>query len=326
MGEFQVVVGTVVPRQFGDPFQIRSDDLRVHRLAAGTLELRQFAIDLGAGFLGKLELGESVAEVFHLAALVAFAEFILNRPQLLAEVHFALAFAEFFLNLGLDLRLGLQHAELALNVDEDAAHPFLDGERFEQFLLLGNGQLDVTGDEVGERPRLGDVVHHVVQDFLRQASGLAEFHRPFASLASERRESAVLLVDGLDLVDGGDFGGEVVVRRLIAQSLASGFTLEEKLHPSQAALKLADAGDHAHRIKIFTGRLVGVFTLGDGEDKAVGLHRGVDRPQGRRPSGGDRHGDSGKHHSPPKRQDRQILSVRHDLLSFPGRVENSDRP
>ena len=47
-------------------------------------------------------------------------------------------------------------------------------ERLEQPLLLGDWQLDVAGDEVGEPARVGDGVEHLVHDLLGKAAPLAE--------------------------------------------------------------------------------------------------------------------------------------------------------
>ena len=86
-------------------------------------------------------------------ALIVVAELLLDRLHLLAQVHLALALAQLFLDLRLDLFLRLEHADLPLDVHEHAAQPLLDAQRLEQPLLLGDGQLDVAGDEVGEACR-----------------------------------------------------------------------------------------------------------------------------------------------------------------------------
>ena len=55
--------------------------------------------------------------------------------------------------------------------------------------------------------------------------------------------------------------------------------LEQQLHAAEAALDLADPGDHAHRVEDLGRRLVGVVALGDGEDQPVAFEGGLDRPQ-----------------------------------------------
>ena len=100
-------------------------------------------------------------------ALVVVAELFLDRLHLLAQVHLALPLAQLFLDLRLDLLLHLEHADLPLDVHEHAAQALLDAQRLEQPLFLGDGKLDVAGDEVGEAARVRDGVEHLVHDFLR---------------------------------------------------------------------------------------------------------------------------------------------------------------
>ena len=111
--EVEVVVRARVPGQLGDPFEVGADDLRLHRLAARALEPAELALDLGARLLGELELGELLAELGQLSRLlVVVAELLLDRLDLLAEVHLALALAQLLLHLRLDLVLRLEHADL----------------------------------------------------------------------------------------------------------------------------------------------------------------------------------------------------------------------
>ena len=124
--------------------------------------------------MGSSSFVELLAQLGDLLALVVVAELLLDRLHLLAQVHLALALAELFLDLRLDLLLRLEQADLPLHVHEHAAQPLLDAERLEQALLLGDGQLDVAGDEVGEPARLGDGVEHLVHDLLGQPAPLAE--------------------------------------------------------------------------------------------------------------------------------------------------------
>ena len=167
--QVELVVGTLVPRQLGDPLEVGADDLRFHRLAAGSLEAAELALDFGARFLGQLELRELVAQLGDFLARVVVAQLLLDRLELLAQVHLALALAQLFLDLRLDVFLRLEQPDLTLHVDQDAAQPLLDAQRLEQSLLFRNGQLDVAGDQVGEAARVGDGVEDLVNDFLRKS-------------------------------------------------------------------------------------------------------------------------------------------------------------
>ena len=94
---------------------------------------------------------------------------------------------------------------------EHAAEPVLDREVLEQPLLLGDGQLDVAGDEVGEAAGIGHRVEHLVHDLLGQPAPLAQLGGALADLLVERDEGGVVLVDRLHLLDRADDGAEVVV-------------------------------------------------------------------------------------------------------------------
>ena len=127
-----------------------------------------------------------------LARLVVLAQLLLDRLDLLAEEHLALPLAQLLLHLRLDLVLGRQHADLPLDVDQHAAQPLLDAQRLQQGLLLGDRQLDVAGDEVGEPAGVGHRVEDLVQHLLGQPPPLAQLHGPLAGLAVQRGEGRVV--------------------------------------------------------------------------------------------------------------------------------------
>ena len=209
--QIELVVGARVPRQLGDPLEIRADHLRFHRLASRPLQAAELALDFGARLLGKLELAELVAKLGHLLRLVVVAELLLNRLHLLAQIHLALALAQLFLHLRLDVFLRLEQSDLALDVNEHAAQPVLDVQRLEQSLLFRNGQLDVAGDEIGELARLGDGVENLVNDFLGKTAPLAELGRALARLLLERGERRIVLIDRAHLLGRDDHRAHVAV-------------------------------------------------------------------------------------------------------------------
>ena len=178
-----------------DPLEVGPDDLGFHRLATRPFQPAQLALDLRSGFLGEFELVELGPEFLDLARLIVVAKLLLNRLHLLAEVHLLLPFAQFRLDLRLDLVLRLEHADLALNQDQNAAEAVFDAERLKQVLLLLDRQLDITGDEVGESGGIGHGVHDLVEHLFGEPSSLAQFHGPFAGLTIEGGEGRVLRVD-----------------------------------------------------------------------------------------------------------------------------------
>ena len=106
-----------------------------------------------------------------------------------------LPLAQLRLDLRLDLVLRLEHADLALDQDQDAAEPVLDAEGLQQALLLVERELDVAGDEVGEPAGVGHGVQDLVEDLLGEPPLLAQLHGPLAGLAVEGGEGRVLRVD-----------------------------------------------------------------------------------------------------------------------------------
>ena len=88
---------------------------------------------------GSVELRQLLAKLADLLRLVVVAELLLDRLDLLAQVHLALPLAELFLDLRLDLFLRLEQADLALHVHEHAAQPLLDAQRLEQPCFSATG-------------------------------------------------------------------------------------------------------------------------------------------------------------------------------------------
>ena len=88
--------------------------------------------------------------------LVAFAELVLDRLQLLAEEELALALLHLGLDLGLDLRAELDDLQLAAEDREHVPETRRDIGLLEQALLLLGLEPQRRGDQVRERAR---VVH-----------------------------------------------------------------------------------------------------------------------------------------------------------------------
>ena len=227
----------------------------------------------------QLELVELLAKLVDLLRLVVVAELFLNRLHLLAQVHLALALAQLFLDLRLDLFLHLEHADLLLDVHEHAAEPLFDAQRLEQSLLLGRLQLDVAGDEVGEAARIGDRIQDLMHDLLGKAATLAELGGAFSQLFVERDEAGIVLVHRLHLFHRHHDGAEKPLRRRELERGRPLLALEQKLNAAQAALDLPDSRDDAHRVQDVRRRLVGVVALGDSEHQALALERRFDGAQ-----------------------------------------------
>src|SRR5918992_4186424 len=101
--EIEVVVRARIPRELGDPLEIRSDDLSLHRLTARALEAPKLALDFRPRFPRQVEFRELITQLRDLAALVVVAELLLDRLELLAQVHLALPLAELLLDRRFDI-------------------------------------------------------------------------------------------------------------------------------------------------------------------------------------------------------------------------------
>src|SRR3989454_7411851 len=97
----------------------------------------------------------------------------LFRSHLLPQEHLALALAQLFLDLGLDVLLRVEHADLPLDVNEDTPQPILYGQRLEQPLALRRLNLEVAGHQVGEPAGVRHLFEHLTDDVFGEARLLA---------------------------------------------------------------------------------------------------------------------------------------------------------
>ena len=164
--QVEVLFAAVVPRQLGDGLEVGADHLRLHRLATHPGEAAELAIDLAPGFGGELHLVELQAQLGQLVGRLALAELVLDGLELLAEEDLALAIADLLLDPALDLLLGFEDVESALDVGEDQAQALLGDHGLEDVLALLAGEVEVAGDEIREPPRLRDALDHLLDGLL----------------------------------------------------------------------------------------------------------------------------------------------------------------
>ena len=115
-----------------DGLEVGADDLGLHRLAADPAEPAELAVDFRRASSGRSSASSLLAELLEVVRLVVLAQFLADGLELLAQEHLALALAQLFLDLRLDVLLRVEHADLALEVDQHAAEPLLDREGLEQ--------------------------------------------------------------------------------------------------------------------------------------------------------------------------------------------------
>ncbi len=151
VGDFEVVLGLLRPGEIDEPLEIGAD----HPVLGGDRRqlLESGELPLGGllRILRQAGLLDPLAELVDLGLLlVALAELLLDRLELLAQEVLALALVDLGLDLGLDLRAELDHLELAGEDLREAPKPPGHVDGLEQLLLLLGGDAKRAGDQVGE--------------------------------------------------------------------------------------------------------------------------------------------------------------------------------
>ena len=122
LDDVEVLLASRRPGQLGDELEVVAQDLRLHRLAGETLELLPLPVDLLADVLGQDERLELLLEPLEVVVpVLALAQLLLDRLQLLAEEHLPLPVAQLLLDLRLDLLLRVEDVDLPLDVDRASA-------------------------------------------------------------------------------------------------------------------------------------------------------------------------------------------------------------
>ena len=112
-------LGAVLPGHRQQPVEIVAHDRRLGRHRAHAPEFFQFGDRLVAGLLGKLCLVDAILELGHLvAAVLAFAELLLDRLQLLVQVVLALRLLHLALDAVANPFFDLEDPDFALHVAE----------------------------------------------------------------------------------------------------------------------------------------------------------------------------------------------------------------
>ena len=124
-----------------DPVEIVAHHRRFCAHRAHAAQLLQLRHRLFAGFLaqlGRLDLGFELGGL--VLAVLAFAELLLDRLQLLVQIILALRLLHLPLHAVADLLLDLQHADFGFHMVEHALQPFGRAVQLQQFLLVGDLQ------------------------------------------------------------------------------------------------------------------------------------------------------------------------------------------
>ena len=162
--DVEIILGRDGPGQADDPLEVRAHDRvlgRLNRNHAQAFELLLGHLEhrfRGTGFL------EPPAQLFDLLiARVTFAELLLDRAHLLAQIEVLLRLGELVLDLRLDLLPELEQLDLAVEDGGQTLDAFAHVERGEQLLLFLQRHVEVRGDEVGDLAGVLDVHRHYLQ-------------------------------------------------------------------------------------------------------------------------------------------------------------------
>ncbi len=238
---------------------------------------------------------------------------------MLSKEHFALALAQFFLDLRLDLFLSVEDGDLALNLNQDPPEPLFDRQGFEKRLPLGGRDVDVAGHQVGKAARLVGAREDLLDDFFGQPGLVAQFGGPLADLTVEPNERGILGIERGQLLGIADDGFEGTVALGDMEGNGAALALEQHLHSREPPLDLDNPGDGSDGIEPFGVHLLGVFSLAEGQNQLVGGgHCGLDGPDGSGSSGPDRGCDSWKQHQFPEGEDWESNSFGHGFLGTRG--------
>ena len=320
LDDVEVLLAPRRPRQLRHELEVAPHDLGFHRLAREALELLPLPVDLLADLLGQDERVELLLEAVQVVAVVlALSQLLLDRLQLLAEEHLALAVAELLLDLRLDLLLRVEDVDLPLDVHERPPDPVLDGQRLEQELPLGGRDVDVAGHEVGETARVVGIGQDVPDRLVGQAELLRELGGALAQLLQERDERGIGGVERTHLLRLHDDRLEPPFLLLDPHPDPARLPLEEGRRAADAARDRPDRSDRTDRVEELGRHRLEVLPLGDGEDELIGaLHRGLDRVERPWPPGGNREADAREKDRIAERDDRENLRWMHlDLSSQP---------
>ncbi len=163
--------------------------------------------------------------------------------------------------------LGLQHGDLAIEVDEDAPQSKLHRRRLEQLLFVGSVQLHVIGDVVGQSARLLHRPNEALDDLFRHAPVAPQLRGLLAHLAKQTLERRVIRVQRTLIFQRGDYGLEKAFGRFaVVQRRGPPIALQQQLQSAGETLDLRDPADDPHGVKHFRTRLVDVFPLRHRED------------------------------------------------------------
>ena len=201
----QVVVGAGAPGKIHHPVQIGADDPVLGSGRRQPLEPAELAVGGLLRLLGQPRILQPLPQLGDLGLLlVALAELLLDRPQLLAQVELALALVDPLLHLRLDPGAELDHLELAGEDLREPAQAGADVDLLEDLLLLGGRDPQRPRDQVRERGGVLDVGDGELQLLGQVGDLLDDLAEGPLDVAGQRSQLGAVLEHVGELGDLGD--------------------------------------------------------------------------------------------------------------------------
>jgi hypothetical protein len=205
MGDVQVVLGALRPRQVDEPLEVGADHAVLGRCLRQPLEAPQLALGGLLRLLGQLGGLQALAQLGDLGLLlVALAQFLLDRLQLLAQEVLTLALVELRLDLRLDLRPELDHLEFAGEDLRQAPQALGHVDLLQELLLLLGRDAQGAGDQVRECRGVLDVGDRELQLLGQVGDLLDDLRERVLDVAGKRLQLGGFLDHVGQRLDPGD--------------------------------------------------------------------------------------------------------------------------
>ena len=295
LGDFELVVATRVPGEFGKGGEVGPDDRCFRRIRVHPRQPVELPLGLLHDDFGEVELLEALAVGFDLVLFVVRArEFLLQRLDLFAEEVLSLVAIDLVLHLFLEAALGLLQFDLGIDQQQHLAEPVGHRSGLEHPLLILESEVEMVRHVVGELAGILEVENELRNFGLKvAAAGPEHVGETLFELAVGRLGNDGVAVGNLDR---GDLGFDEARAPEVAVDA----------HPGEGPNQHLDAAVrillHTHNVaggadleQVARGGFIDLaVTLADDDDGAVAIQSRVDGLNRDGPPGIDGHDHGGE--------------------------------